>query len=100
MKIVNGRIGSDGNKGDLTFNGPTGSSTIDYCIASSDLFPHIQDFQVDIPDRSLSDFHSPIILTLKNKSRNKQEEENTIESDIKYEKNNCKWCDNKKVISS
>ena len=53
----------------------TGSSTIDYCIASPDLFPHIQDFHVDVPDKSLSDFHSPIILTLKNNANHELEEE-------------------------
>ena len=96
MKIINGRIGSDGDKGDLTFNGPTGKSTIDYCIASHDLFPHIQDFSVDIPDQSLSDAHSPIILTLKNKLNNEYVDEITVESDIKYDKINSIWCDNKK----
>ena len=96
MKIVNGRIGSDGDKGDLTFDGPTGKSTIDYCIASHDLFPYIQDFSVDIPDQSLSDAHSPIILTLRSNPNNEYTNEITLESDINYEKINSTWCDNKK----
>ena len=67
MIIVNGRTGSDKEIGDLTFNSKKGSSTIDYCVASPDFFPHIQDFHVDILDKNLSDKHSPIILTLETK---------------------------------
>ena len=38
LKIVNGRIGSDQNIGDFTCISNQGSSTQDYCIASSDFF--------------------------------------------------------------
>merc|ERR1712240_899906 len=97
LKIVNGRMGYDSDKGDMTFSGPAGSSTIDYCIATPDFFPYIKDFQVDVPDQSLSDFHSPIILTLNKKPNIVYEEEITTESDIQYEKINSKWCENKKA---
>ena len=38
LKIINGRFGTDKNIGDLTYNGPTGNSTIDYCITSNPFF--------------------------------------------------------------
>ena len=65
MKIVNGRFGSDKGIGELTFKKPHGKRTIDYCIVSRDLAPFMQNFEVDLFNPGLSDFHSPIILTLK-----------------------------------
>ena len=98
MIIVNGRTGSDKEIGDLTFKSKKGSSTIDYCIASPDFFPHIQDFQVDILDKNLSDKHSPIILTLKNKHTDNftNQSESPQETDIEYECISSK-CDDKKI---
>ena len=98
MIIVNGRTGSDREIGELTFNSKKGSSTIDYCVASPDFFPHIQDFHVDILDKNLSDKHSPIILTLETKHMEnlKAQSESTQESDIEYERISSKWDDNKK----
>ena len=95
--IVNGRTGSDKEIGDLTFKSKKGSSTIDYCIASPDFFPHIQDFQVDILDKNLSDKHSPIILTLKNKHTDNftNQSESPQETDIEYERISSKWNDTK-----
>ena len=97
--IVNGRTGSDRNKGDITFKGHNGSSTIDYCIISPDIIPHIQDFQVDILDKNLSDKHSPIILTLKTKNNENHTTQNEIaqETDIDYEQINSLWSDEKKL---
>ena len=68
MIIINGRTGSDREIGEVTFQSKNGKSTIDYCIASPDFIPHIQDFQVDILDQNLSDKHSPIFSDLKNKT--------------------------------
>ena len=95
--IINGRTGSDRGIGDLTFKSKKGSSTIDYCITSPDFLPHIQDFQVDILDKSLSDKHSPIILTLITKHSKSLTNQNEIyhESDIKYDRIYSKWCDKK-----
>ena len=96
--IVNGRTGSDRGIGDLTFNSKKGSSTIDYCVASPDFFPHIQDFHVDILDKNLSDKHSPIILTLETKhiENLESQSDSTQESDIEYERISSKWDNNKK----
>ena len=84
--IVNGRTGCDRNIGDVTFKGHNGNSTIDYCITTPNMIPHIQNFQVDIPDQNLSDKHSPIILTLKTKHSIGPTNQNeiSIETDINY----------------
>ena len=97
LKIINGRFGADKGIGELTFNGPTGNSTIDYCITSTNFVPLIQDFKVDILDQLLSDFHSPISLTLKTNYDTSKELEAglTQESDIDYEPIYSKWDDNK-----
>ena len=91
--IINGRTGSDREKGDVTFKSKKGSSTIDYCITSPDFVPHIQDFQVDIFDPNLSDKHSPIILTLKSKPNQNSSSQDAIshETDISYEHVHSKW---------
>ena len=91
--IINGRTGSDREKGDVTFNCRNGSSTIDYCITSPGFIPHIQDFQVDIFDPNLSDKHSPIILTLNTKLKQNAISQETIsnETDITYEQIHSKW---------
>ena len=91
--IINGRTGSDREKGDVTFNCRNGSSTIDYCITSPGFIPHIQDFQVDIFDPNLSDKHSPIILTLNTKPKQNAISQETIsnETDITYEQIHSKW---------
>ena len=94
--IVNGRTGSDREIGDITFKSKKGKSTIDYCLASPDFFSHIQDFQVDILDKNLSDKHSPIILTLETKTRsNINLNETPHVSDIEYEPISSKWDDKK-----
>ena len=96
--IVNGRTGHDRNIGDVTFKGHNGSSTIDYCVTTPNIIPHIQDFKVDILDQNLSDKHSPIILTLKTKHSTGPINQNeiTVETDIEYEQINSNWNDDKK----
>jgi len=100
--IVNGRTGSDRNIGDVTYRCHNGNSTIDYCIISPDIIPFIQDFQVDILDKNLSDKHSPIVLTLKTKNYEIPKKENIIykETDINYEQINSKWNEEKNPISN
>ena len=91
--IVNGRIGKDKEIGEFTFESTLGSSTIDYAIISSNLFPYISNFKVDILDQSLSDFHCPIILTINNlpiESKHAVDEESHV-SDIIYKPINSKW---------
>ena len=53
MKIVNGRLGSDKGVGDFTYRHATGNSTIDYCVVTPNLVPHIKNFNVDF---SISNF--------------------------------------------
>lgn len=60
MYIVNGRIGKDREIGCLTFNE---TSTIDYAVVSPELFPKVNNFEVDVVDKFLSDKHSPICIT-------------------------------------
>ena len=64
LKIVNGRFGKDQNMGAFTCHRVNGSSTIDYAIVSDMLTPYINDFSIDIHDRSMSDVHSPIALNI------------------------------------
>ena len=100
LKIINGRIGSDKGIGDFTYNSTIGSSTIDYCITSHNFLPHILDFEVDILDKTLSDAHSPIILTLKinlnNTNENEVETNPSLECGIEYEQIYSKWNNDKK----
>ena len=99
LKIVNGRCGTDRGIGDFTFIKNENRSTIDYCIASPDLFSHILNFEIDLPDSNLSDFHSAISLTVKaNYCRSfKNNTRLNAESDIKYEPIYSKWCNEKKL---
>ena len=47
LRIVNGRVGSDKDKGDFTCHTPRGSSTVDYTIASVYILGNLAVFQVD-----------------------------------------------------
>ena len=96
MKIVNGRFGSDKGIGEPTFNKLQCKSTIDYCIVTPSLAPFMSNFKVGPFNPSLSDFHSPIILTLKANQNLKMEAEVTSESDINYEPISTRWCNEKK----
>ena len=100
LKILNGRTGEDKGIGDYTFNSPSGKSTIDYCIASHNFLSHILNFEIDIIDKTLSDFHSPIILTLKTNhnitNENELETDSSPECDIVYEHIYSKWNNEKK----
>lgn len=62
LHIVNGRKGEDKFTGSLTCDA---KSTIDYAVASAELFPHLTNFIVDTFDHFLSDKHSPVILELR-----------------------------------
>ena len=48
LKFGNGRFGNDNNIGNFTCISNQGCSTVDYCIASSELFPYFENFTVDI----------------------------------------------------
>ena len=99
FKIVNGRLGLDKGIGAYTFHSPSGSSTIDYSIVSTDFFPYLSNFEVDILDQNLSDFHCPIILSLNCQSRTKEltTSKLKISSDINYTPTFSKW-DNEKRL--
>ena len=98
MKILNGRLGSDKGVGDFTYRHPQGNSTIDYCVVTPNLVPHIKNFDVDVFDPLLSDCHSPIILTLRSNRTVTYENENvTPESDIEYHPIFTKWCNENKL---
>ena len=65
LVIANGRFGQDKGVGALTCTTATGSSTVDYILASPDLLPQVTNLTVDDLDRGLSDAHSPVTIELK-----------------------------------
>ena len=74
LDIVNGRLGDDNGIGNFTyFNKNGGCSTIDYAIVSHELFYNIQNFQVDLFDKCLSDVHCPIVMTLQSNHTHNQD---------------------------
>lgn len=70
LKILNGRFGDDKNVGNFTCYKGNGKSVIDYIIVSDCLTPFVLDFKVDIFDKSLSDVHTPLCLTMKKEVQN------------------------------
>ena len=93
LTIVNGRKGNDLEVGSFTFEHTQGKSTIDYAIVSSKFYPYVSNFEVDILDQSLSDFHCPIILTIKNLPIERADivNELSITSDIIYKPIYSRW---------
>ena len=93
LSIINGRIGKDFKVGSYTFENNQGNSTIDYAIISAKLYPYVVDFEVDILDQCLSDFHHPIILTLENHTieKYKHVEEVEMPSDINFLPIHSRW---------
>lgn len=65
LKIVNGRFGSDGGKGEFTCHKPTGKSVVDYAILSDYFMPYISNFCIEAYDCCLSDVHAPICVDIK-----------------------------------
>lgn len=65
LVICNGRFGSDAAVGAFTCRTSRGASVVDYAILSKDLIPSIMGFKVDTFDATLSDVHSPIILSMR-----------------------------------
>ena len=69
LRIVNGRLGKDKNLGDFTCHKSNGNvlcpSVVDYAIVSDCVLPFVTDFAVDLLDKTLSDIHSPISLTVR-----------------------------------
>ena len=64
---MNGRVGKKGKSGRATCKGV---STVDYILASPDLFCHINDFSIDTHDKCLSDIHCPLLLELNHTENN------------------------------
>ena len=96
MKIVNGRFGTDKVRGEYTFNGSSNrNSTIDYCVVTPDLGAYINNFEVLPFEIDLSDYHSPIILTLHTNHPIPNETDINQESDVEYNPVSTKWCDDK-----
>ena len=54
MKILKGRIGKNKSLYKFTCYTTRGSNTIDYAIASTDVFPKFSDFYIDIMDSCMS----------------------------------------------
>ena len=80
LKIVNGRIGRDKQLGNYTCYTTTGQSTIDYAVASMELFPKIVDFYIDVFDKCMSDVHCPVCLIISNESTVNDFEERIIDN--------------------
>ena len=66
VHIINGRVGADKGKGQLTC---ASASTVDYILASSDLLFFMHDFSVDVFDKLMSDKHCPISASLRIKGQ-------------------------------
>ena len=83
------------NIGDFTCISNQGSSTVDYCIASSEFFPYFENFIVDVVDKNLSDVHCPISLTFKTDYvvTKKANENESVSSDMDYFPMYTKWDD-------
>ena len=94
--IVNGRMGSDRNIGDLTC---AGASTVDYMICTPDLLQNIQNFTVDIFDPMLSDKHSPISVSINLEQDLSQKRSLHITNGNNIEKciTKCKWNDERRI---
>ena len=65
IKIITSRVGQDKGIGQLTCVIANGRSTIHYAIVSTSLLPNISGFQVDMPDKCISDVHGFIQLKLR-----------------------------------
>merc|ERR1712215_566123 len=72
-------------------------STIDYCVVTPDLGAHITNFEVLPFDIDLSDYHSPVVLTLHANHPIPNESDTNLESDVDYNPVSTKWCDDKKA---
>lgn len=59
--ILNGRFGRDEGIGKCTSNG---CAVVDYILGTADVFPYIEDFDVEPFDALMSDVHCPIRLIL------------------------------------
>ena len=85
LKIANGRMGKDRGIGNYTCHTTNGKSTIDFAILSMELFPYVDDFYVDIPDKCMSDVHCPICLVMICKPTVSIKNDNCMHTDSKYE---------------
>ena len=84
MKILNGRIGKDKSLGNFTCYTTRGSSTIDYVIASTELFPKFSDFYIDILDSCMSDVHCPVCVLISCKESYKKDKNVNKKENSKY----------------
>ena len=64
LRILNGRFGLDKGVGNYTCHHVKGESVVDYIIASDNLIPHVSDCGVDPLDKTLSDIHSALTLSI------------------------------------
>ena len=87
INIVNGRVGRDKGIGKCTTKN---QSTIDYCLASPELFSQFVDFQIQDFNTVLSDVHAPLSIELKCKKINTNVKTRSIQKS--------KWDPTKKAI--
>ena len=91
MNILDGRIGKDKSLGNFTCYTTRGSSTIDYVIASTEIFPKFSDLYIDILDSYMSDAHCPVcVLPSCKESYKKDLNVNKKENSKYYIKNHVK----------
>ena len=93
--ILNGRLGTDRNIGDVTC---ADASTIDYMICTPDLLHRVTHCAIDKFDPEMSDKHCPIELTVNTSVNLTQEASTRIEDEHATKKTTtkCKWDDRKK----
>jgi len=87
LLILNGRAGIDKGVGQLTCKN---ASLVDYFICSPELFPLVQQFEVDTFDPTLSDAHNPLILSLQSSLPEKCTLNGPYESEERWSKSNPK----------
>lgn len=88
MRIANGRVLDDENKGAFTYIGPNGSSIVDYCIIDLMLFEYFTKFLIHGPN-IISD-HCLIEFSLKGVNVD-EETHKPINNNAEYAKNGYKW---------
>ena len=95
LKIINGRFGSDKEKGDYTcFNKNGGKSVIDYAVVSHSIFENISDFRIDPIDKCMSDVHCPVSLELSKNMPCLTNIDNVCEDDQPCAQENVQKCEN------
>ena len=84
-------IGKDSAIGEYTCQRYNGKSTRDYALVPRSIFTHVTDFYAEIFDKSLSDSHSPICITISCNPTSHDEAVKPSDTVIQHPKYKNKW---------